>query len=87
MKNEGKVEIKESVEVLLRDEELGKCEVHLCVFTYAGLSSNISAVVERGSKSRCFLTLCLGEVRLPGPALRVFVSYSWQQDSRGNSWL
>lgn len=44
--------------------------------TYAGLSSRMSAVVERGSKSRFFLTPCLGDVGLPGPALPLFVSYS-----------
>lgn len=54
----------------------------MCVFTYAGLSSSISAVVESGSKSRFFLTLCLGDVGLPGPALPLFVSYSWQQQQQ-----
>ena len=49
------------------------------VFTYAGLSSSISAVVESGSKSKFFLTLCLGDFGLPGPDLPLFVSYSWQQ--------
>lgn len=57
-------------------KDLRQC---VCVFTYAGLSSSISAVVERGSKSRFFLTLCLGDVGLPGPALPLFVSYSCRQ--------
>lgn len=60
-------------QLTVRGKEKFDCAV---VFTYAGLSSSISAVVERGSKSRFFLTLCLGDVGLPDPALPLFVSYS-----------
>lgn len=44
--------------------------------TYAGRSSRMSAVVDRGSKSRFFLTLCLGDVGVPGPKRPFLVSYS-----------
>lgn len=62
----------------------GRTKLPGCVFTYAGLSSSMRAVVESGSKSRFFLTFCLGDVGLPGPALPLFVSYSWQQQGEGD---